>query len=292
MPEPVPPPAPVQPVKKRKAWPWAVLVVVLLMAVGGYFGALPYYQLKQYKDQAAHRHQALVLAVKPFVDSFLDDVAKDDNSTSEQSLKEIDQAQSHIKAAQDLINTDRQALTAFRAFPLLDKTYPGYGAMKKTAELEKQYIDAADKTLREAQDVTVYAKDFNLKTKDLEGLEKKADTLSTTDTKVLANQVDAIAAEMQAALDKITAMQPPADIKSYHDKMAAAFKEFIVALRDLAKGVRTLDMKAVESATSRFDTASKAMDDATKQFEKDYTTSSQMAKDIATLRDLEKQIKY
>lgn len=281
------------PVKKKcKVWPWVMVLAVLLVAGAGYFGAVPYYQIKQYKDQAGHRHQALVLAMKPFVDSFLDDVAKDDSSTTEQSLKEIDRAQGYIKSAQDLINADREALTNFRALPMLDRTYPGYSAMRKTAELEELYVDAADKTLRDAHDVTVYAKDFNTKAIDLEGLEKKADSLSTTDTKVLANQIDAIATEMQTALDKIFALQPPADIKNYHDKMAAAFKDFILALRDLAKGVRSLDMKVIDSSSSRFDIASKAMDDATKQFEKDYTSNSQMSKNISELRDLEKQIKY
>lgn len=265
---------------------------MLLAAAGGYFGALPYYQIKQYKDQAAHRHQALVLAVKPFADSFLNDVAGDDTSTPDQSLKEIDQAQSYIKAAQDLINSDRKALTDFKPLPLLDKTYPGYSDIKKTAENEAKYVDTADGTLKNAQSVTVYAKELLTRTKDLETLEKKSDALTGTDPKVLATQVDGIATDMQGVLDKLTALQAPADIKTYHDKMVAAFGEIVTAIRDTAKGLRGLDLKAITEAGARVDKASKTMDEATKQFEKDYMTSSQMSKDIATLRDLEKQIKY
>lgn len=292
MSDPTAAPTPIPPVKKRKAWPWVLLVLLVVLAAGGYFGALPYFQLKQYKDQAAHRHQALVLAVKPFVDSFLNDVASDDTSTTEQTLKDLDQDQSYIKAAQDLLKSDREALTSFKPWPLLDKTYPGYHDMMKTAELEKSYVNTADTTLTDAQNLTAYAKDLLGKTQELETLGKKTDTLSSTDTKVLAGQLDGLAADMQVVLDKVKTLQAPADMKTFHDKTVSAFTDMVGAMKDLAKGVRALDVKGVNDATAKIEKASKALDDAGKQFEKDFPTTSQMSKNIATLRDLEKQIKY
>lgn len=277
--------------KRSNIWPWLLGGVIALVLLG-YFVAVPYYQLSQYRHEAQHRHQALVLAVKPFVDTFLSDVTSDSSSTTEQALKQIDVAQKYIDSAQDLVRTNRPALSSFKPLPLLDMTYPGYNAMKRTAELEIKYVNAADKMLEEGDAATKYSKDFVSKLGAFASLESKAENLSGDDPRALATQVDAIANDMQLAVDGVAALTPPADFKTLHDKIVTSLKSLVANMRDLAKGARTLDLNLIASATTRLESSSKTLEDASDQFEKDYSKNSQMAKKIAELQDLEKQIKY
>jgi hypothetical protein len=265
-------------------------VLVLVLAVVGYFVVTPMVQTRAYKQTVNDKHSSLNDKLNK-VSAVLDrDIFVKTEVEPTIQRNDIKAGQEAVKDAESTLENVAGDLTGFSALPLLDWNSK-YKAAKELDADEEKYVENARAYLAEFKAVLTYFEktiDVEQKLTDFQIALAEAEEAETPQE--FADEVDAAIKEVEPVVAQAAAIQPPASLKEAHDYGSKASKELLALYKDMATAARAEDMDKLDELTeqeeSKLDEYIKRID----ELNADFIRKSNLRKLDDTLKELDRSI--
>jgi hypothetical protein len=275
----------------KKALLISTPIIIIILAVAGYFYGAPTLQTNGYKTVARTNQLALASSTNKAIS------AASQNAFLVQGIS-IPEAKNALKISKDAIadletkiRSNEKGLTDLSEMPLVASVNQNYKATLELKSLEGQYIQTSKDYLTEFKAVTAYneksasilelAEDFDKIGEKFETAESEADVMAIIDQYInKLNQVNKIA----------MGIKPAESVKEMHQLSLKGIQQLTQLMKDLKSALQALDLEKLMTLSESADKINEDLEKQSKKLAIKLVEESKLAKLGDKLNALNKQI--
>lgn len=266
------------------------VVLVLVLALVGYFVVTPMMQVNAYKQTVNDKHSKLNDKLNK-VSAVLDRdifVKTEVEPTTQRS--DIKAGQEAVKDAESTLENVAGDLTGFSALPLLDWNSK-YKAAKELDAEEEKYVENARAYLAEFKAVlTYFEKSVDLEQKLANFQIALVDAEDAESPQEYADQLDKAIKDVEPVVAQAVAIQPPASLKEAHEYGSKTVKELLALYKEMAAAARNEDLDKLDTLAEQEEAKTTELIKKTDELNAAFIRESSLRKLNDTLNDLDRSI--